>query len=377
MPPLGETRFLFNEGVAQVAADFDQGALEAILRQFRLTLLEQQTLGLTGRRLLRFRTEGSVVEAIRAMEKAKVPLITTPQYTFVMAQDASAADASREGDPSQYVVEKLRLSAAHRLSKGDGVLIAVIDSQVDERHPELDGGIAERFDSAGTPVPPHPHGTGMAGAIASHSRLMGIAPNAKLLTIRAFGAGGAGAQGTTAQILAGLDWAVSKGARIVNMSFAGPQDPMLREAIKKIREKGILMIAAAGNAGPKSPPLYPGGDANVIAVTATDTDDRLFAGANRGRYVAVAAPGVDVLVPAPDGDYQFTTGTSVAAAHVSGVAALLMARKPDASAETIRAVLLSSAKDLGPKGRDDQFGWGLVDPYQALLALDAGAAPVR
>jgi subtilisin family serine protease len=88
------------------------------------------------------------------------------------------------------------------------------------------------------------------------------------------------------------------------------------------------LIAAAGNAGPKSPPLYPGADPNVIAVTATDADDKIFSGANRGRYVSVSAPGVDILVPAPEGAYQLTTGTSVAAAEVSGVAALLLERNP-------------------------------------------------
>ena len=75
-----------------------------------------------------------------------------------------------------------------------------------------------------------------------------------------------------------------------------------------------MLIAAAGNAGPNSPPLYPAADPNVIAVTATDTEDRLFSGANRGNHIAVAAPGVEILVPGTGGNYQFTTGTSVAAA---------------------------------------------------------------
>src|SRR5204862_4088911 len=105
-----------------------------------------------------------------------------------------------------------------------------------------------------------------------------------------------------------------KGARVINMSFAGPYDPMLQVAMKNARAKGVVLIAASGNLGPNSAPLYPAADPNVIAVTATDQNDQLFSMAVRGPHVAVAAPGVDVVVPAPDATDQLTTGTSVAAA---------------------------------------------------------------
>ncbi len=112
-------------------------------------------------------------------------------------------------------------------------------------------------------------------------------------------------------------------------------------------------------------------------MTATDSKDALLPQANRGRHIAVAAPGVDILVPAPNAQYQITSGTSVAAAHVSGVVALLIEHKPDADPEAIRRALQTTAKDLGPRGRDDQFGWGLVDPYLAMLALDISVANAR
>src|SRR6202008_552814 len=119
----------------------------------------------------------------------------------------------------------------------------------------------------------------------------------------------------------------------------GPTYPPLERALKAAYDKGIVLIAAAGNAGPKSPPLFPGADPNVIAVTATDVNDKLFTGANRGKYVAVAAPGVDILVPAPENTYQLTTGTSVASAEVSGVAALLIERNPNLGPEDGRKIL--------------------------------------
>jgi subtilisin family serine protease len=201
---------------------------------------------------------------------------------------------------------------------------------------------------------------------------MGIAPEARILAIHAFSPDAKESpQATTQHILDGMEYAIKKGARIINMSFAGPYDPMLALAMKKAREKGIVLIAAAGNAGPKSPPLYPAADPNVIAVTATDSSDQLFEGANRGPQVALAAPGVDILAPAPNSAYQLTTGTSVAAAHVSGVAALLIQHNPSVDVDTVQEILTASARTLGPNGRDDQFGWGLVDPAQALADLDA------
>ena len=232
----------------------------------------------------------------------------------------------------------------------------------------------QRFSAAGAPEKPHAHGTGMAGAIASHQRLMGIAPGARLFAVHAFSTKAATPESTTYNILKGLDWAASQGVRIINMSFAGPKDPSLERALNAAYDKGIVLIAAAGNAGPKSPPLYPGADPYVIAVTATDVDDKIFSGANRGRYVSVSAPGVDILVPAPEGAYQLTTGTSVAAAEVSGIVALLLERNPRLTPADIRRILTTSAKRLAPGDRNDEFGSGLVDPLKALQSADPRTA---
>ena len=152
-------------------------------------------------------------------------------------------------------------------------------------------------------------------------------------------------------IVKGLEWAVAQGAQIINMSFAGPRDPILEQAIKRLKDKGIILIAAAGNAGPKSPPLFPGADANVIAVSATDVDDKTYKNANRGKHVAIAAPGVDILVPAPDGGYQLTTGTSVAAAHISGVVALMLERNPRLTPADVRSILSATRQEAaaGPQ----------------------------
>jgi len=134
------------------------------------------------------------------------------------------------------------------------------------------------------------------------------------------------------------------------------------------REKGMVLIAAAGNGGPKSAPLYPAADADVVAVTATDDRDGVFAMANRGGYIAVAAPGVDILALAPDESLQITTGTSVAAAHVSAVAALLLECKPALTPADLRAIITATAKPLASAKRQAEFGAGLVDAYGAVLS---------
>jgi len=396
VPPPTETRLVRTEMVFRVGPNASPQALQAAMQRHGLTPISSENMGLAGGTVYHFQvTSGRPVgEVIRAMEAENLG-VPSANYTFTLTQEQNAQPADEQpakeepgeqpaaedpdlagknqgGASEQYVVNKLQLAEVHKVATGRGVLVAVVDSAIDTNHPDLAGAFVEQYDAVGRREKPHFHGTGMVGAIAAHHRLMGIAPEAKILAIQAFsGTTRQSPEATTKQILAGLEWAVRKGARVINMSFAGPYDPMLALAMKNAHAKGVVLIAASGNMGPKSPPLYPAADPNVIAVTAVDENDQLFAQAVRGPHVAVAAPGVDVMVPAPEETYQLTTGTSVAAAHVSGVAALLIERHPNVDAATILEVLTSTAQKLNPRGRDDQFGWGLIDPASALAELES------
>ena len=124
---------------------------------------------------------------------------------------ATAAAIPAGGDPAQYALAKLRIGEAHTLANGDKMVVAVIDSGIDLGHPELAGVAAGSFDALGKPEQPHQHGTAIAGAIAAHARLMGAAPAAKILAIRAFGAAGGSAEATTMAILKGVDYARCSG----------------------------------------------------------------------------------------------------------------------------------------------------------------------
>jgi hypothetical protein len=377
IPPIGETRFVPDQVVLQFGAGTTPQRIAAIAQRFGLTIVAQQTIGMLGRTVYTFRISNgqSVRDVIRAVHAARVNAAAQPDYIYGLTQDQNNPDGNA-GASVQYVVRKLHLLEAHQITKGDKVAIALIDSEIDSGQPDLAGTVTDRYDAGCGATAPDAHGTGMAGAIASHAQLLGVAPQANIIAICAFGGAGQ-PKADTLKIINGLDYAIQHGARIVNMSFAGPPDPALSQALQIAREKGVLLIAAAGNKGPKSAPLYPGADPNVMAVTATDENDRLFSGANQGKYVTVAAPGVEILVPAPDGGVQLTTGTSVATANVSGVAALLIAHKPSLTPEDIRAILVTTAKHLGSPGINAQFGAGLVDPLKALEQVVSDARALQ
>ncbi|CAL8973647.1 hypothetical protein RHODOP_01595 [Rhodoplanes sp. P11] len=390
LPPRQETRFVQREVVVQVADTVPRAEVEATARRLGITMVEQH--GFAGRTLYQFRAaEGrDVRDVIRGLERNRIVASAQPNYVYRLDQavtvpvdaaasptpvpaaappaaapPAAAEDPLPPGDPSQYTVERLRLAAVHEKARGRRIAVAVIDSDVDARHPDLHGAVVERFDPGGAAARPHVHGTGMAGAIVAKYRLRGVAPDATIVAVKAFDERDRGPEATTFQILKGIDHAMRRGVRVINMSFAGPHDAMIARKLQEAYDKGIVLVAAAGNAGPKSPPLYPAADPNVIAVGATDRADKPFAQASRGNHVAVAAPGVDILVPAPNGAYQLSTGTSVAAAHVSAVVALMLEKRPDLTPDEVRAILVGSATALSGAA-ETEVGAGLVDPLKAL-----------
>lgn len=362
--------------VAELDGALSDAQVDELARRYRLTRLEAQNVPLIGATVGLFRiADGRSVDAVQSQLRTDTGVrAVQPNFRYVLQDQASRA-APSEGDPAQYALAKLRLPEAHQLALGSDVTVAVIDSGIDVAHPELAGAIAGTFDALGSKEGAHVHGTGIAGAIVAHGRLMGSAPRARILAIRAFGsAPGAtekpsGAESTSFVLVKALDHAASHGARVINMSFAGPQDALVERAVTAAAGRGIVLVAASGNAGPKSPPLYPAANAGVIAVSATDAYDRLFAASTRGRHIAVAAPGVDIFLPAPDNKYQMTSGTSFSAAYISGLAALMIERNPALKPEQLRAILMQTARDLGAPGRDDLFGAGVADAYGAVSAV--------
>ncbi len=350
-----------------VAADRASEIAARLARQYNLTADPRVLIPLLDGAILRLRFTGdrSLESLLQALNADPDVELEQPNYGYQADKEKTLPQTA-----PQYAGQKLRLDEAHRLARGQGVKIAVIDTAIDAAHPELAGAIAGVFDAVGEgPARAEPHGTEIAGILVARSALKGVAPEAKLLSVRAFrGSGAKPAASTSLQLLKGINWAFASGAKVMNMSFTGPTDPLLERIIKNAAAKGVIFIAAAGNNGPKAPPVYPAAYPEVIAVTATDERDEIYGKANHGTYICIAAPGVDIVAPALKKGYGLSSGTSMAAAHVSGVVALLLERDGKLDWNGARTILSKSARKPDTSVATEAMGAGIVDAAGALGA---------
>ncbi len=302
-----------------------------------------------------------------------------------LAATAPAASAlppdSRPRSGDQWYIDVLKIRQAHLTTRGEGVVVAVVDGGVDASHPELAGQVLPG-NGFGIDAAPdgsrdddsYGHGTSMAGIIAARESsppdpIVGIAPAAKILPVST------GAEADTSEVARAVQWAADHGADVINLSLGspGPAFRMETRAIEYALERDVVIVAAAGNEGPddqeiNSPANIPG----VIAVTGSTAQGDAWSGSVEGPEAAVAAPAPGIRAPVPtrvssDG-LDTGSGTSNSAAVVSGVVALLRSHFPDLDAANIINRLLRTAVDAGPPGRDDRFGFGIVDPVAALTA---------
>jgi subtilisin family serine protease len=358
-------------------AEPDQVA-QQLVQGFNVVLRESINLALLGgSRVYRFSIPDD-----RPVETVAAAMSSAPGVGFAVPNGLYRLQGSA-GTPShdlQYALPKMRVPAAQAMGRGRGMTIAVIDSGVDAHHPSLKNAQLTVVDATKRGIDgPDMHGTAIAGIISASGGMIGIAPEAKIVAVRAFASEKLGSPPETdATTLAiAVDTAFSRGARIFNMSFAGRREPLLIEAIDAAYAQGAVFVAAAGNDGPDAPPAYPAAHDKVIAITATDEEDEIYDYANRGGYVLAAAPGVNILAPVTGQGFDYLSGTSFAAAHVTGVIALMMERNPHLAAQDVRRILVDSAHDLGEAGQDSEFGAGLTDAYGSLLLVGGANTVAR
>jgi hypothetical protein len=275
------------------------------------------------------------------------------------------------------------------------VTVAVVDSGSGP-HPDLAENLlpGRSFSGStetinGNDIDSSGHGSHVAGIIAAVANNgiggSGVAPNAKILPIQVLNENGSGNAGTVAL---GVDFAVEQGAKVINLSLGGEaEDPTLTRAIKNATDKGVLVIAAAGNGGDLDKPKWPAALDLTIAVTAVDPTNKATSFNQRGDYIDIAAPGTNIL-STTRGIYKpskclsdeprmcFENGTSMAAGFVAGAAALLFAAEPRVTNAQVRDILLRTATDIGDPGRDVTFGAGLINMVSALAELQRMYPPI-
>jgi subtilisin family serine protease len=362
--------FVADEVLVSADRATPNGIDDAVARSYGLEVLDRVRLDHLNQRLVRLRIlDGRPATAVAAELQADTRIFAPqPNYYYRHQQAETASSIGL-----QYALVKLDVPRAESLAHGTGAIVAVIDSGIDQTHPDLAGSVAEVFEDPGARGDSDPHGTEVSGIICAHGVVRGVAPDARLLDVRVFEPAHSDgpAVTTTFALLRGIDWALSRHARILNMSFAGPRDKLLEMSVRTAAARGAIIVAAAGNGGANAPFAYPAAYPEAIAVTATDMADHLYRKANRGRYIAIAAPGVDVLVASRDHAYEIVSGTSYAAAHVTGIVALMIERNPALTAAAVRIALTTTAIDLGPPGPDDQFGAGRANALASLQAIAA------
>lgn len=366
-PPQGEDRFLADEVIVRYRLASSAGQRDALVRRLGLRHIEARTFALSGSTVHRYAIAfGAPLRAtIAALEADPTVVYAQPNYLYV-AQQAPAAAAV-----PQYALDRLVVRNAHAVSRGAGVTLAIVDSAVDAAHPEFTGAALEAFDVRDTDeARSDPHGTSIAGVIAARGTLTGIAPEARILAIASFAPDAEGRiRGSTWSVAKALDLAHSNGARLLNLSFAGPADPLVERSLRGAARRQMIAVAASGNEGPDAAPLYPAAYPSVMAVTATDASDGLYPQASGGSHVALAAPGVEIVTVAPGEAFGVASGTSLATAHVTGLAALLLSADPSLDPQRLSDILEGAASDLGEPGRDPRFGFGLPNAEAALKAL--------
>jgi len=348
---------------------------------------------------------GKVPQIIAALQKEPVVAFAEPNYivrAYLIPDDPYWA--------SQSYLSNIQAPQAWEITTGvSDVVIAVVDTGVDIAHPDLAAKIWNNpgemgLDTAGEDKrtngldddgnsyvddwmgwntvastenvqDDHGHGTHMAGVAAADTNngqgIAGVAWGAQIMPVKALDNTGFG---TYAQVAEGITYAADHGARLINLSFGSPApSALLKAAVDYAYARGVTVVAAAGNSG-TSEVNYPAAYPNVIAAGATDADNQLASFSTFGETVDLVAPGMSIYSTYPGDSYTQFSGTSLAAAHVSGVAALLASLPQFDTPTQVRDALFSTALDLGDPGWDPNYGFGLVQTYQALNYVPTGLA---
>ena len=342
---------------------------EDVLQRYQLTQKRSDELTSIRTKMLTVATNGqdpqSLVETINEKEEKVEANLSSLFFTAAKTSPASGLG---------YPLDLTGIAEAHRFTKGAGIKIGMVDTPVDILHRSLDNSKVRRIEliPAGDSNN-QKHGTAIAGVLISQNPRIGVAPEASLYAVSAFSADAQNPNDRTSTaglVAKAIDLCIEEKVDILNLSFAGKSNPLVRKMIQKAVSHNIIVVSSAGNGGPKAEPAYPAAFEDVLAVTAVDEQESIFGRANRGAYIDLAAPGVNIFTTSPAGTFDLASGTSMATAHVTGLIALLLSMNKQGVTPRL---LEQTAIDLGKQGRDNDYGYGLVNIDRALAALRGAA----
>ena len=269
-------------------------------------------------------------------------------------------------------------------TKGEGAIVFVLDTGIDKKHSDLQcnilGGVNFTSDDFADWQDRNGHGThvaGIIGACANQWGIVGVAPEAQIFACKVLADNGSG---STNWIARAIDFVISfktDRKKIINLSLGANSESVgLKLACDKAHRANIPVIAAAGNDGTRVGRIcYPALHDSTIAVAAYKKGNKISAFSQRGEKIDIAAPGEDIFSTTPNESYASFSGTSMATPFVSGVVALMLSLEPNLSVEDIRMLLVSSAIDVGEFGKDNQSGWGLIDPNNTIQPEPEASKP--
>lgn len=339
----------------------------SVPRQEKLHAVEQM---MKDSRLLRLEADGPMASPESASnvngDPVHVPFEFSARLTaFSFTAPATEVDILNGNDLGQS-----RIDTAQRVSLGDGVVVAVLDTGVDASHPFLADRLVPGYDALAPDTAPDEEATGTTNAAYGHGTMVAgivarVAPNARIMPIRVLDADG---NGEVLGVIDGIRYAATHGAQVINLSLGSPyRSAFLEAAITEARLAGCIVIAAAGNDA-SSAPYFPAALNGVLGVSAVDGAGRKASFSNYGYTVSLCAPGVGIRSSYPGGVYASWSGTSFATPFVSGTAALMLAASPSEPRWKIIQRLWNSSTTLNPTnpGLPGLLGHGLLNAEKAV-----------
>ena len=320
-----------------------------------ITILERRELTGLGMTVVRFRVTAEL-DSHNALQDALPELADRLDRNHIYAPQTGAKEPLSETKMPQW-----------RSLCTAPVRVGMVDTSIATDHRVFESAqvVQERFlalaEVDGTLTEPAIHGTAVASLLVGNrpGQWPARLPQATIFNASVFYDRDRTLSGATlGHLLEGLNWLAGQDLSVINISLTGPDNQLLAAAVSRLRERGVLMVAAVGNQGPSAPPLYPAAYTEVIGVTAADSSGKLYRWANRGEQVMFASNGVTVPVAHPDAGMVADSGTSLASPVV---AAALACQRNELSEDKAIGALINAAKDLGRPGRDTEFGHGFLD----------------